>query len=168
VTTDRNDDGARPKAGAGSGSVPPMTRRRAIGVGAAAGAAAWVVPQIVSAPAASAASPAARLITATTTTASFVQGVDIVVEASLTVPVGDPIEFHISLSADISGLLVLAAITTDGTAVFGTDYLAFTPTSPYVFPAGDIGPRTLTIPTVLTGLGPDTEFVLALELYFSA
>ena len=150
-----------------------LSRRRAIGLGAAVAGGVWVAPAILSFDAASAApsgvgptsSTTAPPVSTTTTaaprtiTASVTGSISgISNPAPVTVPVGDPIDLVFTRGAR-TGFIYIVYNSVNGTATAGVDFTAV-PSNSYVEMAPKESTKTITIQTTATGAGPNSAFSL--------
>jgi hypothetical protein len=159
-----------------------VSRRRALGLGAAVAGGVWVAPAILSFDAASAAPSGTGPTTSTTapeptttttevppttTTTAAPRTITASVTGSLfgvtnpepvTVPVGEPI--NLVFTRTTSGTLYIGYSTVNGTATAGVDYTA---KASVVMMTPSESTKTVTIQTTATGAGPNTAFSLQIE-----
>ena len=162
-----------------------VSRRRAIGLGAAVAGGVWAAPTIMSFDAASATASGAGPTTSTTApgptstttapstttttvpartiTASVTGSVPGVTNpAPVTVDVGEPIELVFTPAT--YGTYYIQYWTVDGTAVAGTDFTGITSASfTFVELAAGAPSVTVTIQTTATGPGANTAFTVAIQ-----
>lgn len=176
----------KPSEGTPAVSGPGLvSRRRALGLGAAVAGGVWVAPAILSFDAASAApsgtgpttsttapeptttttevppttttTAAPRTITASVTGSHF----GLTNPAPVTVPVGEPI--NLVFIRTTPGTLFIGYATVDGTATAGVDYTANTS---IIMMTPSESTKTVTIQTTATGAGSNTAFSLRIEQPF--
>ena len=153
-----------------------LSRRRAIGLGAAVAGGVWVAPAILSFDAASAApsgvgptsSTTAPPVSTTTTaaprtiTASVTGSISgISNPAPVTVPVGDPIDLVFTRS-NTAGTEYIGYDTVNGTATAGVDYSS---SSSFVIMENGESSVTITIQTTATGPGANRAFTVFIQYY---
>ncbi len=178
---------SREEAEVGSES-PMLSRRRALGLGAAVAGGVWAAPMILSFDAASATASGGGPTTttgpsptttepattttapATTTTTAAPRTITASVTGSIsgisnpapvTVPVGEPINLVLTRSGR-QGTIYIGNTTVNGTATAGVDYTAV-PNYSYVVMGPSESTKTITIQTTATGAGPNTAFSLRIE-----
>lgn len=162
-----------------------LSRRRALGLGAAVAGGVWVAPAILSFDAASAApsgggptsttappsstttttaeppttttTAAPRTITASVTGAVF----GVTNPAPVTVAVGEPIDLVFTRS-NTGGTEYIGYDTVNGTATAGVDY---TSSSGFVIMANGESSATITIQTTATGPGANSAFTVFVQYY---
>jgi hypothetical protein len=165
--------------------TPMLSRRRALGLGAAVAGGVWAAPMILSFDAASATASGGGVPTtttgsgptttapastttapATTTTTATPRTITASVTGSaygvsnptpVTVPVGEPVELIFTRTAP--GTLYIYYSTANGTATAGVDYTSV-PNFSYVVMGPSESTKTITIQTTATGAGPNTAFSL--------
>lgn len=159
-----------------------VSRRRAIGLGAAVAGGVWAAPMIMSFDAASATASGAGPTTSTTapgptstttapsttTTTAPARTITASVSGSVygvtnpapvTVAVGEPIELVFTPSA--GGGKYIYYYTENGTAVAGSDFTGVSSASySYVYMAPSDASKTITIQTTATGPGANTAFTV--------